>query len=502
MAELKKSNPPNNPIHHPKPYSMSRNTKYAIIVFVLFILAATADYISRPGILQHAIRLFSQINTQTASILCTMLLIVGLIYIATRPRKIYLVDFACYKPDSSFMISKDETIRRFRQFLGDEAAAFHKKVMDRSGMGDKVYVPSSFVELPPKFRFNESRSELEMVIFGAIDGLLEKTRHVKAQDIGIVIVNSSTFSPTPSLSDTIVNQYKLNVDVVNYDLGGMGCSAGLISIDLAEQLLQVRPNTYALVVSVESITNNFYSGNINKSMMLSNCLFRMGGAAILLSNKSSERRQSKYQLKHVIRTHKGADDRAYKCVSEEQDEKGVTGISLSKDLMGVAAQALKSNIMTLGPLVLPITEQLRYLSNFIERKVLKMKIKPYVPDFKRAFEHFCIHAGGRGILDEMEVHLALTEWHIEPSRMTLYRFGNTSSSSVWYELAYSEAKGRIKKNDRIWQIAFGSGFKCNSAVWRALKPCKTTYTGQKNTAWVGEIDEFPAHAAKVMPNGC
>ncbi|XVF66582.1 hypothetical protein PTKIN_Ptkin10aG0048900 [Pterospermum kingtungense] len=77
-----------------------------------------------------------------------------------------------------------------------------------------------------------------------------------------------------------------------------------------------------------------------------------------------------------------------------------------------------------------------------------MKIKPYNPDFKLAFEHFCIHAGGRAVLDEVEKNIDLKDWHMEPSRMTLYRFGNTSSSSLWYELAYSEAKGRIRKGDK------------------------------------------------------
>lgn len=79
--------------------------------------------------------------------------------------------------------------------------------------------------------------------------------------------------------------------------------------------------------------------------------------------------------------------------------------------------------------------------------------------------------------------------------MTLYRFGNTSSSSLWYELAYSEAKGRIRKGDRTWQIAFGSGFKCNSAVWRALK---TINPAKEKNPWMDEIDEFPVHVPKMV----
>ncbi|MCD7458767.1 3-ketoacyl-CoA synthase 11 [Datura stramonium] len=104
--------------------------------------------------------------------------------------------------------------------------------------------------------------------------------------------------------------------------------------------------------------------------------------------------------------------------------------------------------------------------------------------------------GGRAVLDEMEKNLELTEWHMEPSTMTLYRFENTSSSSLWYEFAYSLAKGRIKKGDRAWQIGFGSGFKCNSVVWHAPK---TINPAMEKNPWTNEIQDFPFNVPLVVP---
>jgi len=265
----------------------------------------------------------------------------------------------------------------------------------------------------------------------------------------------------------IINRYKLRSDVRSVHLSGMGCSAGLISVGLARNLLQVAPTgTHALVVSTETITPNYYVGS-ERAMLLPNCLFRIGGATALLSNSPAKAR---FRLKHVVRTLTGAQDSAYTCVFQQEDDNGNVGVNLNKDLMTIAGNALKANISAMGPLVLPASEQLLFALSFIARKVLSGKLKPYIPDFRTAFEHFCIHAGGRAVIDELQRSLKLSDEQVEASRMALHRFGNTSSSSLWYELAHIEAKGRMRRGDRVWMIGFGSGFKCNSAAWECIAP--------------------------------
>ena len=79
----------------------------------------------------------------------------------------------------------------------------------------------------------------------------------------------------------------------------------------------------------------------------------------------------------------------------------------------------------------------------------------------------------------------LNETQMAASRATLYRYGNTSSASIWYELAYHEQTGAVKRGSRVWQIAFGSGFKCNSAVWVARKTYKApaVFCTDPETLW-------------------
>ncbi|KAG8381889.1 hypothetical protein BUALT_Bualt05G0019800 [Buddleja alternifolia] len=425
-------------------------------------------------------------------VVCSALLVfLSTVYFLRRPHPVYLVNFSCYKPDDDRKCTRQIFMERSRLTgsFTNENLEFQRKILERSGLGESTYLPEAVLRVPPNPCMAEARKEAETVMFGAIDELLAKTS-LKPKDIGILIVNCSIFNPTPSLCAMVINHYKLRGNILSYNLGGMGCSAGLISIDLAKDLLQVHPNTYALVISMENITLNWYSGN-ERSMLVTNCLFRMGGAAILLSNKRSDRWRSKYRLIHTVRTHKGSDDTSFSCATHTEDPSGKLGVALSKDLIAVAGDA----VTTLGPLVFPMSDQLLFFANLVGKKLFKMKLKPYIPDFELAFEHFCIHAGGRAVLDEIEKNLQLSDWSMEPSRMTLYRFGNTSSSSLWYELAYSEAKGRIKRGDRTWQIAFGSGFKCNSAVWKALRSINPA---KEKSPWIDEIHQFPVEVPKVL----
>ncbi|RZS09719.1 hypothetical protein BHM03_00040833 [Ensete ventricosum] len=429
-------------------------------------------------------------------LVCSTVFVFGTtVYIMTRPRPVYLVDYACYRPPPELKAPFHRFMEHSQLCGGfnESALKFQRRILERSGLGQDTCLPVALHYLPPRPSMAAAREEAEQVMYGALDTLFNNTG-VKPKDVGVLVVNCSLFNPTPSLSAMIVNRYKLRGNIKSFNLGGMGCSAGVLAVDLARDLLQVHRATYAVVVSTENITQNWYFGN-RKSMLIPNCLFRVGAAALLLSNRAADRRRAKYKLVHIVRTHRGADDRAFRCVYQEQDEVDKVGVSLSKDLMAIAGEALKINITTLGPLVLPISEQLLFFATLVAKKLFNGKVKPYIPDFKLAFDHFCIHAGGRAVIDELEKNLQLRPIHVEASRMTLHRFGNTSSSSIWYELAYTEAKGRMRKGHRVWQIAFGSGFKCNSAVWQALRNVKPSPDGP----WEDCIHGYPVEITDGFP---
>ncbi|KAL9266666.1 3-ketoacyl-CoA synthase 2-like protein, partial [Drosera capensis] len=349
---------------------------------------------------------------------------------------------------------------------------FIRKLADSAGVGPSSYMAEALLREPLMISLNEARLEAEAVLFGAVDQLFAKTG-VKPEEIGIVIANCSIFCPLPSLSDMIVNRYRLNSTVLAFNLSGMRCTAGLSAIKLAKQLLQLHEYCYSLIVSTETLTENFYKGN-NHLMLAANCVFRVGGAAILLSNHARDKCSSKYELIHTVHNHTASSDTAYNCVFLEEDSEGVRGVTITKDLVAEASKAITTNLAMVGPLILTILDKIKFLTDTMIRFMI---ISMFALSKKTP------------VLDGLQKSLNMTDSDIEASRMTLYRFGNISSSSIWYVMAYGEAKGRIKKGHHVWQLAFGSGFKCCSIVWRANRTID--HDEDLSNPWRNEIDEFP-----------
>lgn len=191
---------------------------------------------------EEIISLINSLKLDVIQVLCSTFLIIFIltVYYMSKPRPVYLVDYALFKPPYIFRVPFATFMEHNRLNLkGDQKAVeFQMRILERSGLGEETCLPPAIHYLNPNPTMEAARNEAEMVIFSAVDDLLKKTG-VKTKDIDILIVNCSLFSPTPSLSAMVVNKYKLRSNIKSFNLSGMGCSCSPISVDLARDLLQV-----------------------------------------------------------------------------------------------------------------------------------------------------------------------------------------------------------------------------------------------------------------------
>ncbi|KAL2328690.1 hypothetical protein Fmac_022117 [Flemingia macrophylla] len=419
-----------------------------------------------------------------------------------RDRECYIVDFQCYKPPKERMLGTEfcgQLIKRTKN-LGINEYRFLLKAIVSSGIGEQTYAPRNIFEgREGSPTLSDGLSEMDEFFDDSIGALLSRAA-VSASEIDLLVVNISMLSALPSLSARIINRYKLRHDVKVFNLTGMGCSASLISLDIVKNVFKSHRNKVALLVTSESLSPNWYTGN-DRSMILANCLFRSGGCAVLLTNKRSMRDKAMLKLKCLVRTHHGAREEAYGCCIQREDEHGRLGFHLGKTLPKAATRAFVDNLRVIAPKILPTRELLRFLFVSLFKKVINNK--NYSPkassaigatksplNFRTGVDHFCLHTGGKAVIDGIGMSLELSEYDLEPARMTLHRFGNTSASSLWYVLSYMEAKKRLKKGDTVFMISFGAGFKCNSCLWEVMN---SKEMGEANV-WDDCIHTYPPHS--------
>ncbi|KAL5218714.1 hypothetical protein ABZP36_019398 [Zizania latifolia] len=408
-----------------------------------------------------------------------------------RRSRCYLLDYVCYKPAEDLAVTMEsvsEVVRRNKRLSLPEHR-FLLGLIARSGLGDRTYGIRSMLEGREECpTLQDGLDEMDDCFHGAVTELFARTGF-RPRDIDVLVVNVTSFSPEPCLASRIVQHYRMREDVAVYNLSGMGCSATMIAVDVAQNAMRARAPrpVLALVVSTESLVLNWYSGK-ERTMLVGPCLFRCGAAAALLTSDPAHRGRAKMELRHLVRATTAASDDSYSCIRVREDDDGIIGASISKALPTAALSAFAANLRRLLPRVLPALELARLAADIAYQKLrghreVKMKV-----NLKIGVDHLCLHAGGVAVIEAVKRSFNLEERDVEPSRMTLHRWGNTSASSGWYVLSYMEAKGRLKLGDRVLMVTFGSGFKCNSCVW--------VVTGDMadKGAWADCIDAYPTES--------
>lgn len=418
---------------------------------------------------------------------------------------LYLVDWAVYRPPEELKLSyvKTKDVVKKWSVYSDDKRDFLLKIATKSGIDmEGSFLPAwlnpHFCDAP-KNDMDTARKEAEMVMCGAVSEVLDKTG-LEPQDIDILVTNCSIYCPTPSLASMLVNHFKFRQDIEAYNLGGMGCSNGVTGIGLIKNLFLGRPDLTALFVPAEVTTYCFYPGH-NKDYMVANAIFRMGGAAILMTNKPQARYYAKYQLCHHVRVHTGQSDDSYGAMGWGPDEEGINGVYLRKTIPKEGARAIELCMRSISPKVMTWSQMAGYSYNWAQRNVLGQAVDEYFPDYTQCVDHFALHCGGYAVLKGLKQALRLPTEAIMPSFATLCDYGNTSCSSTWYVMAYIESLVGVKRGQTIMQMGIGGGMKASVNVWRAVKNNDTPHR-----AWLHRLgapmrqDELPRMVDEVKPS--
>jgi predicted naringenin-chalcone synthase len=247
-------------------------------------------------------------------------------------------------------------------------------------------------------------------------------RVIPASDVTHIITVSCTGMSAPGLDLQIAEELNLSPNVFRTSVNFMGCYAVIHAMKFAKMICDTTPDSNVVIVSTELCTLHFQQ-EYTLDNASSSLLFGDGSAAMLISN--SAKLSSNILLQHFYSqiSLKGKKDMAWELSSK--------GFLMT--LSGYVPQLIQQDIGEL-------------LENALKQTGLK----------KEDITHWCIHPGGKKIVDVIQKQLQLTSDDLKFSSDILSRYGNMSSTTILFVLKeIMEASPQQKAT--IFGVAFGPG---------------------------------------------
>ena len=249
-----------------------------------------------------------------------------------------------------------------------------------------------------------------------IDGI------ISANEITHLITVSCTGMSAPGLDLQIMQSLELPSTTFRTSINFMGCYAAIHGLKLAKMICDSTPNANVIVVATELCTLHFQQA-FSEDNAASSLLFADGSAAVLISNCISSTKAISLKDFYSQVEDKGQNDMAWKLSSK--------GFLMT--LSSYIPQLIESDV-----------EQL--IANALAKNKLQFS----------DITHWCIHPGGKRILDLVQRKLKLSDDHLKYSRKVLFNHGNMSSPTVLYVLK-EIMEATSNQQATIVGMAFGPG---------------------------------------------
>ncbi|CAN5259344.1 type III polyketide synthase [soil metagenome] len=268
--------------------------------------------------------------------------------------------------------------------------------------------------------FNKYAPQLSIkAIEKCIDNKIEKDQ------ITHLITVSCTGMSAPGLDLQIAEEMQLPVNINRTSVNFMGCYAAVHAMKLADAFCKADKTAMVMIVCTELCTLHFQKEN-NVDNITSSLLFGDGSAAVLVV--ADENANAGLRIKNFYSevSYKGKKDMSWELSS--------TGFLMN--LSGYVPDLIEENFDSL-------------LTNALNNAAVK----------KDNITHWCLHPGGKKILEKIKKSAAIPEESMKYSYDVLEQYGNMSSPTILFVLKniFEEMQVNQSVPANIFGAAFGPG---------------------------------------------
>ena len=250
------------------------------------------------------------------------------------------------------------------------------------------------------------------------------------EEITHLITVSCTGMSAPGLDLEIVELMNLPKTIFRTSVNFMGCYAAIHALKLADALCRSDADAKVLLVCTELCTLHFQRDpTINN--ILSGLLFSDGSAAVLVTQDDHPAAGLHIDGFYSEIKSRGKLDMSWELSS--------TGFQMG--LSSYVPELIEEDFAAL-------------VTHALEKHHLE----------RDAVSHWCIHPGGKKILDAIYKSLHFTNGHLDTSYRILKDFGNMSSATILFVLQQMMSGFDYGKPNVVFGAAFGPGLTMESFI--------------------------------------